>query len=175
MEPINDCARLHRRRTNWCQILKYFKKILNRSIYFFKKWDIRGFFFFIFVFSTVYSKHMFCINFCQWLGTNCGTLDRKWPLYQLSHNHCPHHNFLNGQFPDSFLFFFVFSTANSEHNFCQWLGTNCRPLVLGATPLPTEPQPLTGISIFSTRIIILAWLLRTYKSWLLWGNSILQF
>ena len=27
-------------------------------------------------------------------------------------------------------------------NFCQWLDSNCGPLELEATALPTEPQPL---------------------------------
>ena len=31
---------------------------------------------------------MYNIKFCQWLDSNPGPLDRKQPLYQLSHNHC---------------------------------------------------------------------------------------
>ena len=44
------------------------------------------------------------------------------------------------------LFVFLFSlqsTVNSvQYKFCRWLDSNCGPLVLEATALPTEPQPL---------------------------------
>ena len=43
------------------------------------------------------------------------------------------------------LFFYVFSTLSSKYfhyKFCRWLDLNCGSLVLEATALPTEPQPL---------------------------------
>ena len=49
------------------------------------------------------------------------------------------------------LFFFIFRLFNTQLivynnysiliNFCQWLDSNCGPLVSEATALPTEPQP----------------------------------
>ena len=44
-----------------------------------------------------------------------------------------------------FLYFRLFNTVDSKqmfNKFCQWLDSNCGPLVLEATTLPTEPQPL---------------------------------
>ena len=58
------------------------------------------------------------------------------------------HCFLNGPFPASFFFIFVFSiqlTLDSKqmfNKFCWWLDSNRGPLALQATALPTEPQPL---------------------------------
>ena len=37
-------------------------------------WAIIGLFFFIFVFSTANSKHLFCIKFCRWQDLNRGPL-----------------------------------------------------------------------------------------------------
>ena len=53
------------------------------------------------------------------------------------------------------LFFFIFVFFNTQLtvykcsiliNFCQWLDSNRGPLVLEATALPTEPQPLPKIA-----------------------------
>ena len=55
----------------------------------------------------------------------------------------------NGPFPASFTLFSSFQyTVDSKQmfnlyiNFCRWLDSNHRPLVLEGTALPTEPQPL---------------------------------
>ena len=55
----------------------------------------------------------------------------------------------NGPFPSSFSLFLSFQyTVDSKQifnkyiYFCQWLDSNRGPLVLEATALPTEPQPL---------------------------------
>ena len=54
--------------------------------------------------------------------------------------------FKSGPFPASFLFIFVFSVQliinKCSIKFCRWLEANRGPLVLKATALPTEPQPL---------------------------------
>ena len=53
--------------------------------------------------------------------------------------------FLKWAIPSLFLFIFVFSiqfTANRWYNVCQRLDLNWGPLVLEATALPYEPQPL---------------------------------
>ena len=34
-------------------------------------------------------KHMFSIKFCWWLHLYLGPMERRRPLCQLSHNHCP--------------------------------------------------------------------------------------
>ena len=43
------------------------------------------------------------------------------------------------------LYFILFNSVESKFMFhlkiCHWLDANCRPLVLEATALPTEPQP----------------------------------
>ena len=52
---------------------------------------------------------------------------------------------INGPIPASFFFIFVFSVqliVKSWLKFCRWLDSNSGPLVLEATALPTEPQPL---------------------------------
>ena len=44
-----------------------------------------------------------------------------------------------------YLYFCLFNTVDSIqlfNKFCWWLDLNCGPLVLEATTLPTEPQPL---------------------------------
>ena len=48
------------------------------------------------------------------------------------------------QLSRQFLFIFVFSIqlTVSKYKICQWLDSNRGPLVLEATALPTEPQPL---------------------------------
>ena len=53
---------------------------------------------------------------------------------------------LNGPFSAALSLFLSFQqlTANIR---CQWLYFNCRPLVLDATVLPMEPQPLPYFSI----------------------------
>ena len=57
--------------------------------------------------------------------------------------------FKNGPFPASFSLFLSFQyTVDSKQmfnikiNFCRWLDSNCGPLLLEVTALPTEPQPL---------------------------------
>ena len=52
-----------------------------------------------------------------------------------------------------FLYFRLFKTQLTVNkcsiyiNFCRWLDSNCRPLVLEVTALPTEAQPLPNIPI----------------------------
>ena len=67
--------------------------------------------------------------------------------------------FLNGPFPASFSLF-VFSiqlTINKCLRYIkvfQWLDSNCGPLVLEPTTLPTEPQPLPKCPVnFSQRFL----------------------
>ena len=51
-----------------------------------------------------------------------------------------------------FHYFRLFNTVDSKqlfNKFCRWLDSNRRPLVLEATALPTEPQPLPQIEIFT--------------------------
>ena len=43
---------------------------------------------------------MSIIKSCWWLDSNHGPLDWKWPLCQLSHNHCPNLAFLLLKFDD---------------------------------------------------------------------------
>ena len=50
--------------------------------------------------------------------------------------------FLNGPFPVSFSLFLSFLLNNWWIKFCRWRGSNHRSLVLEATALPIEPQPL---------------------------------
>ena len=80
---------------------------------------------FIFVFSSV-SLHQKIVNDCIWtVELSCFF---KWAI------------------PGLFSLIFVFSiqlTLNKCSNFfCQWLDLNRGPLVMEATALPTEPQPL---------------------------------
>ena len=51
--------------------------------------------------------------------------------------------FKNVQFTGSFLFMLVLSKVNSKY--CLRLDSNHTPLVLEATILPTEPQPLPAL------------------------------
>ena len=50
--------------------------------------------------------------------------------------------FLNWANPGLFLFFLVFSIqlTESTNKICQWLDSNCGPLELETTSLPTEPN-----------------------------------
>ena len=60
--------------------------------------------------------------------------------------------FKSGPFPASFLFIFVFSVQliinKCSIKFCRWLEANRGPLVLKATALPTEPQPLPKVVLY---------------------------
>ena len=54
-------------------------------------------------------------------------------------------HFLNGPFPFSFIYIFLFSvqfTENIQYYFFLWLDSNCGPLESEATTQPTETQPL---------------------------------
>ena len=63
----------------------------------------------------------------------------------------------SGPFPASFLFIFVFSVQliinKCSIKFCRWLEANRGPLVLKATALPTEPQPLPYMFVWKDRKI----------------------
>ena len=58
-----------------------------------------------------------------------------------------------GTIPGLFFYFRLFNTQLTANkcsifiNFCRWLDSNRRPLVLEATALPTEPQPLPNLLI----------------------------
>ena len=55
--------------------------------------------------------------------------------------------------PGLFFFIFVFLiqlTVNVQNNFCRWLDLNCRPLEWEPTALPTESQPLSFFSLFTS-------------------------
>ena len=55
-----------------------------------------------------------------------------------------------------FLYFRLFNTVDSKqmfNKFCRWLDSNRGPLVLEATALPTEPQPLLLHLIVFTKLI----------------------
>ena len=73
--------------------------------------------------------------------------------------------FKSGPFPASFLFIFVFSIQliinKCSIKFCRWLESNRGPLVLKATTLPTEPQPLPILvkSRFTPKRFFITWLL----------------
>ena len=61
---------------------------------------------------------LFNIIFWQWLDSNCGPLDQKRPLYQLSH-HCPNRHFLK-----CFIFIFLISQLSQTAQIYKWLITN---------------------------------------------------
>ena len=56
-----------------------------------------------------------------------------------------------GHYRPLFLYFRLFNTVDSRQMFhikvCRWLDLNCGPPVSEATALPTEPQPLSYITI----------------------------
>ena len=61
-------------------------------------------------------------------------------------NNCSSYIFMGHSRP---LFYFcLFNTADNKQMFslkvCQWLDSNCGPLVSEVTALPTEPQPQLG-------------------------------
>ena len=59
--------------------------------------------------------------------------------------------FLNRPFLASFSYYCLFNTVDIILMFnikvCMWLDSNCGPLLLEATALPTEPQPLLNYHI----------------------------
>ena len=61
--------------------------------------------------------------------------------------------FLKWAIPSLFFFIFVFSVQltvnNVQYKFGRWLDSNHGPLVLEATALPTEPQPLPNLKLLS--------------------------
>ena len=60
-------------------------------------------------------------------------------------------DFLNWPIPASFSLFLSFQYSwqkNININFCRWLDSNCGPLELEATALPTEPRLLPILSRF---------------------------
>ena len=65
--------------------------------------------------------------------------------------------FFKWAIPGLFFVIFVFpiqSTVNNvQYKVCQWLDSNRRPLVLEATALPTEPQPLPMYVSFSDSLV----------------------
>ena len=73
-----------------------------------------------------------------------------------------------------FLYFRLFKTVDSKQMFhikvCQWLDSNCGPLVLEATSLPTKPQPLQ-VQMFdlSNKIISPLMKYKFYNKWM-WKN-----
>ena len=81
-------------------------------------------------------------------------LNQIYLLNPLCVNHC-HSSFLkNGPCPASFYFICMFSIklmVNQWMTFRRWLDSNRGPLVLEATALPTEPQPLPFFYIFVNR------------------------
>ena len=74
-----------------------------------------------------------------------------------------------GPFQASFFLYFVFSTVNRKYVHCKilrWLDSNRGPLVLEATALPTEPQPLPNFCILPSLgrpVLFVKWILQTFK------------
>ena len=46
-----------------------------------------------------------------------------------------------------FVFWIQLIVNNGQYKFCRWLDSNCGPLVLEPTAMPTEPQPLTKYQV----------------------------
>ena len=115
------------------------------------------------LFDTVDTKQMFYIKSFPMTGFEPRTSgvgsDRStnWAT-TISNGSLGDHSpcfFLNGPSPASFSLFSSFQyTVDSKQMFninffCWWLDSNRGPLVLEATPLPAEPQPLPLSMIFS--------------------------
>ena len=55
-----------------------------------------------------------------------------------------------GHFRPFFLYLRLFNSTDSKqmfNKFCRWLDSNRGPLILEATALPTEPQPLPPVKV----------------------------
>ena len=77
----------------------------------------------------------------------------EWLLLKLEMNNFFKKCAIHGVFP-LFSSFQQFTENILFIKFCRWLDSICGPLVLEATDLPTEPQPLPKMNNFSSAIFI---------------------
>ena len=69
--------------------------------------------------------------------------------------------FLILPFPSSFIFIFVFSTQLQVSEICHLPDSNHRSLLLDATALPTEPQPLPKATVLPLSVCTITVVMRS--------------
>ena len=110
-------------------------------------------------FLGYFDKHLFQVKTA--IVTFRATFEKLGLLFILTSGHtevqlhCCHGDkvIVSGHSQSLLLYFQFFNTVDSTQkfniNFCWWMDLNCGPLVLEATALPTEPQPLPIVSAIS--------------------------